>query len=94
MVLHQGDQRRNDQCRPFEEDCRELVANGFPRPRGEQRQGGTPLEEGLDDLFLTGTKGLKAEMFLECLAEHGAFLLAWSMWSCNVRLSPSIGNIG
>jgi hypothetical protein len=66
LILHQGDQRRDDDRQPVEEQRRQLVAEalaGAGREHGERRPAG---EKGADDLLLAGTE--RAEP--EALREH------------------------
>ncbi len=70
LVLHQRDQRRDDDREAVEQHCRQLVAEALAGPRREHGQRRAPREQCLDDLPLTGAKGIvpepSAEDF-ECL---------------------------
>ena len=79
LILHQGDERRDDQGQSVEEEGRQLVAEALAAAGGEDRQGRAPGEQGVDDPLLPGTKGGKAEVLLQagmdrCLAGHGNLL--------------------
>ena len=63
LILHQGDQRRNDQGQPWQDGRRQLVTQGFPLSCRHNRHRVAPCQHGSNDLFLTRPKGRKAEPF-------------------------------
>lgn len=50
LVLHQGDERRDDDAQPLAGEGRNLIRERFPAARGHQRQRVAALQDGADDL--------------------------------------------
>ncbi len=61
LILHQRDQRRDDDRHPVEQQRRQLVAEALARPGREDGERGPPGEERLDNLFLSRAKAVEAE---------------------------------
>ena len=67
LVLHQGDQRRDDDRSPLHHQGRQLIAQRLAAPGGHQDKGVTPFDQMVDDLFLVRLEGVIAEELLERL---------------------------
>lgn len=67
LVLHQGDERRNDERRTGSKQRRDLVADRLARSRRENRDHVAAGSYGRDDFGLAVTKGGVAERGLENL---------------------------
>ena len=70
LVLHQGDQRRDDQRHALAAYGRQLVAEALAAAGGHDAQAIVTLEDRRDDLRLTGSKGTEgesSEMLLQLL---------------------------
>ena len=65
LVLHESDQRTDDQSGAAERDTGELVAEGLPCPGRHDEEDVLPLHDGTTDLFLIGPEVLKAEGLVE-----------------------------
>ena len=61
LILHQGDQRRDDDGDPVEQERRQLVAEALAGSRRKHRKGGAAGEQCLDDPLLPGSKFGEAE---------------------------------
>ena len=61
LVLHQRDERREDDGGAGEEHRRELVGQRLARARRHERKGVAPGEGAADDLFLSGPEVVEAE---------------------------------
>ena len=66
LVLHQGDQRRDHQGHPRQQQRRQLIAHGLPRPRGHDSQHVPAGQQGVHQLLLTGAEAAVAEVLFEC----------------------------
>ena len=66
LVLHQRDQRRDDDGRPLEQQRRQLVAQALAGPGRKDGKRRASREERLDDLLLPRPKRLEAE----CLSKR------------------------
>ena len=64
LVLHQGDERRDDHRDPAEEHRRQLIAERLAAPRGHQNQGILSGKDPVDYLFLKRQEAVEAEMGL------------------------------
>ena len=71
LILHEGDEGRDHQSEPVEENGRKLVAERLAAPGGKDRERWAICEEGLDDLFLAAAEFRKAEAGLEGGGEVG-----------------------
>jgi hypothetical protein len=65
LIFHEGNQRGDDEGGAIEEECGELVAEGFTCASGKESESGLVVEEGGDDFELTTTKLGVAEVSLE-----------------------------
>ena len=68
MVLHEGDQRRNDDREAFADDGGQLIAEGLPASGGQQGEDIVSLERFGDNLLLQRSKGVMAEVALESIS--------------------------
>ena len=71
LVLHQRDQRRDDQRDAFAEQRRQLVAERLARPGGHDREHVAARQGALDRLALPRTEALEAEQPLQLGREIG-----------------------
>ena len=71
LVLHQGDQGRNDDREPVVGDRRKLIAQRLAAARGKERQDIMPREKALDDFPLVRAKRLETEMTLQDRVDAG-----------------------
>ncbi len=73
LILHQRDERRDDQRQPRQNGRRQLVAEGFALPRRHDPHDIAPGQHGANDFFLTRSEGRKPEPFLELSSQiiHG-----------------------
>ena len=74
LVLHQGDQRRDDEGDAGQQQGRELVAERLAAAGGEDGRGGSPGEEVADHRLLAGAEvavaeGLREGCYGPCLGE-------------------------
>ena len=67
LIVHQRLQRRNDDGRPLQQQCRDLVAQRLARPGRHHRQHALAAEDEIDDLLLPGAEGCVAEDVVEDL---------------------------
>ena len=70
LVLHQGDQWRNHKHHPTAHQGRQLITKRLPRPRRQNSQAITALQQGLNHLALTGTKVAVTEVLLQRLQQR------------------------
>ncbi len=61
LIVHQADERRNNQAALAPGDRRELIAERFAAPRGHHAQQVAAAQERVDELFLTRLKGVVAK---------------------------------
>ena len=61
LVLDQGQQRRDDQSHPRQQKGRNLINQGFSRPRGRHHQRGLSTKQTFDGPFLRGAKIIKTK---------------------------------
>ncbi len=61
LVLHQRNQRRDDDRHAVAQQGRNLVAQRFAAASGHQHQGITATRNLFDDLLLAATKGIVTE---------------------------------
>ena len=61
LILHQRDQRRDDDRHPVEQQRGQLVAEALARSGREDGERGPPGEERLDDPLLSRAEGVEAE---------------------------------
>jgi hypothetical protein len=66
LILHQRDQRRDDQRPSFQQLRRQLITERFAQPRRQHGKRMPPRQHVLDHLTLARTKLLEAEMFAQC----------------------------
>ena len=71
LIFHEGNQRRDDHGQPAPHDRRKLKAKAFPRPGGHDAEHIAAGQDIFDDLLLSRTKIVQAEMFLKLLAKVG-----------------------
>ena len=71
LVFHQSNERRDDECETIEDESRELIAEGFSSTRGEDYESRAIGEDGIDDSFLSATKGVVTKVLLENLLQCG-----------------------
>lgn len=73
LILHQRDERRDDQRQSRQNGRRQLVAEGFALPRRHDRHDIAPGQHGANDFFLTKSECRKPEPFLELSSQiiHG-----------------------
>ena len=62
LVLHQRDQRRDDERQPRQQQGRDLIAERLARAGGHDGQRVPSGQKGADDLFLPGAEGVVAEI--------------------------------
>ena len=65
LVLHQGDQRGDDNGRAFHHQSRQLITQRLAASGGHQDEGITPSDQVRDDLLLVRLEGIVAEKLLE-----------------------------
>ena len=65
LVLHQRDQRRHDQCEPWQQQRRQLVAQRLAAPCAKHRSGRVARQQVFDGLLLAGTELVEAEVLLQ-----------------------------
>ena len=71
LVLHQGDQRRDDKRYPAEQDGRNLVTDRFAGAGRHDSQHVTATEQRVDDRFLPGVERAVAKIGLQgCVLIH------------------------
>ena len=61
LILHQGDERRDDDGRPFHDEGGQLIAEGFAASGGHQHKRVAPVDEMPDDSFLVTLEGIETE---------------------------------
>ena len=71
LVLHQRDQRRDDERGPVEHQRGELVAERLPAAGGHQREAVLPVEDVRDDVLLHRAEPVVAEAVFQELAGCG-----------------------
>lgn len=73
LILHQRDERRDDQRQPRQNGCRQLVAEGFALSCRHYRHDIAPSQHGTYDVFLARSECRKPEPFLELSSQiiHG-----------------------
>ncbi len=88
LVVHQGDQRRNDHRQTVAQQRRHLVAERFAAARGHQHQGVATLRHALDYRRLIAAEGVVAENVFEDaqgLVEHAGLRRKARIISANKR---------
>ena len=60
LIAHEGDERRDDQAESGSQQGWYLIANGFTTSGGEDGQRIFSAQDRINDLGLTGTKGIVA----------------------------------
>ena len=75
LVLHQADQRADHHSDAGQQQCRELIADGFARAGGHDRQHVLPGEQGVHHLLLAGAEGVVAENILQCPVDPDLILV-------------------
>ena len=75
LVLHQGDQRRDDDAQTFAQHRRHLIGERLAAAGGHQRQRVAPLADGADDLLLHGTEAVVAPVAFECAEQFGVYVV-------------------
>jgi len=77
LILHQGDQRRDDDRRPRQQQCGQLITQRLPRSGGQDRQRIFARKDAPEHLFLTGVEVLVPEFLAQLRAQlvrrHGSF---------------------
>ena len=59
LILHERDQRRDDDRDAVQQERRQLVAEALARARGEDRERAAARQQGLDHLGLPGRKSAR-----------------------------------
>ena len=65
LILHQGDQRRDNQRRATQHHRRQLIAERFAAAGGHDNDGILPFQDSAYDFRLTGAKTIEAEMLAQ-----------------------------
>ena len=65
LILHQADQRGHYDGNARQQQCRYLIADGFARAGGHDRQHILPGQQAADDLLLPGAEAVVAENFFQ-----------------------------
>ena len=86
LVLHQRDQRGDDDAGAFPQDRRDLVAQGLPAAGGHQHDGVAPGGDPVDDRGLVPAEGVVAEDGAQDL--QGRILGGVRVLGCGVRAGP------
>ena len=68
LVVHEGNQRRNDDGQPAHHHRRKLPAEALARAGGQEAQQIPPIKQGVSRLLLTGAKAADAESFAKNFA--------------------------
>jgi hypothetical protein len=73
LILHERDERRNDQGQPGQEGRRQLIAERLALPGRHDRHRIAPSQHGANDLLLARPKLRKPELFAELSSQivHG-----------------------
>ena len=73
LILHECDERRNDQGQPGQESRRQLIAERLALPGRHDRHRIAPSQYGANDLLLARPKLRKPELFTELSSQiiHG-----------------------
>ena len=73
LILHERDERRDDQGQPGQESRRQLIAERLALPGRHDRHRIAPSQHRANDLLLTRSKRRKAELFAELSSQiiHG-----------------------
>ena len=61
LIPHQRDERRNHECQPIAEECRELIAQRLAPAGRHDGQHIAARKHGADDVILAAPEGVKAE---------------------------------
>ena len=75
LVLHQGDQRRDDDGHPVHEQRRELVTQRLAPARGHEHERILPLQYIADDRLLIPLERRKAEILFQFAVQGGRIVL-------------------
>ena len=62
LILHERDERRDDERQPRQQQGRDLIAERLARAGGHDGQRVPPGQKGADDLLLPGAEGVVAEI--------------------------------
>ena len=65
LVLHQGNERRDDNGRPFHQQCRQLVAHGLSTAGWHEHKRVVAIQQVLNNGFLIALERVKAEIVLQ-----------------------------
>ena len=65
LILHQRDQRRNDNCQPAHQHRRHLIADGFSGAGRHDAEHIAAGKDPVDQLFLTVPETVISEIFLQ-----------------------------
>ncbi len=71
LILHQRDQRRDDDRNPVHQQRRQLVAKRFPAARGHQHKGIATGQHIPDDRLLIAFERCETEVFLQFFMQQG-----------------------
>ena len=71
LVLHQGDEGRDDDSRPIHKDGRKLVAEGLSSASGHKHEGVASVKEVAYHTLLVSFEHVVAKEFLERLVDGG-----------------------
>ena len=75
LVLHQGDQGRDDDGHPFHKHRRELVAERLSAARRHQDEGVAPGKDVSDHRLLVSLERREAEIFLQFVVQQISLFL-------------------
>ena len=87
LILHECDERRNDQGQPWQDGRRQLIAERLALPSRHDRHRVAPSQHGTNDLFLARPKLRKAEPFAELSSQiiHGEIRKTMDGWEALSR---------
>ena len=66
LVLHQGDEWRNDDGHAVHEQRRELIAQALAATRGHEHEDVVSVHKAAYDFLLIALEFVKTEVFLQC----------------------------
>ena len=67
LILHQGNQRRNNYCRTLADDSRQLVAHGFAASRRHYHKCVMTIENASNNCLLISFETVETEYLLQPL---------------------------
>ena len=69
LILHQGNQRGDYDCRSLHHQCRQLVAHAFSASCGHDHKGVATVQQITDNCLLVAFEAVKTEVSFQRLAE-------------------------